>query len=100
MYQQVSSTVFFGVIEDVKDILSPLQKSGVITEEIATYAVPVDSKPAGFYILQKVYKSGCPGRPIESAVGSQTEGLSELVDHFINHSYPISSHTSGTRKIS
>ena len=27
--------------------------------------------------------SGCPGRPIVSAVGSPTEGLSELVDHFI-----------------
>ena len=37
MYQQVSSTVFFDVIEEVKDIMSRLQKSGVITENMATY---------------------------------------------------------------
>ena len=41
VYQQVSSAVVFDVIEEVKDILSRLQKSGVITEDMATYAVPV-----------------------------------------------------------
>ena len=40
--QQVSSTVFIDVIEEVKDILSLLQKNGVITEDMANYAVPVD----------------------------------------------------------
>ena len=62
----------FYVFEEVKDILSRLQKSGVITEDMATYAVPVNSKPARIYILPKVHKSGCPGRPIVSAVGSPT----------------------------
>ena len=38
VYQRVSSTVFFDVIEEVKDILSSLQNSGVITENMATYA--------------------------------------------------------------
>ena len=42
VYQQVSSAVVFDVIEEVKDILSRLQKSGVITEDMATYAVSVD----------------------------------------------------------
>ena len=88
VYQQVSSAVVFDVIEEVKDILSRLQKSGVITEDMATYAVPVDSKPARFYILPKFHKTGCPGRPIVSAVGSPTEGLSELVDHFIQPFVP------------
>ena len=83
VFQQVSSTVFFDGIEEVKDILSRLQKSGVITEDMATYSVPVDSKPARLYIIPKVHKSGCPGRPIVSAVGSPTEGLSELVGHII-----------------
>ena len=80
--------MFFVVIEEVKDILSRLQKSGVITEGIATIAVLVDSKPARFYILQKVHGSECPGRPIVSSVGSPTEGLSELVDHFIQPIVP------------
>ena len=48
MHQQVSNNVFFDVIEEVKDILSHLQRSGVITENMATYAVPVDSKTGTF----------------------------------------------------
>ena len=60
MYQRVSSNVFFYVIEEVKNILSRLQRSGVIAEDMATYAAPVDSKPARIYILPKVHKSGHP----------------------------------------
>ena len=83
VYQQVSSAVFFDVIEEVKNILSRLQKSGVISEDMATYAAPVDLKPAGSYLLPKVHMSWCPGRTMVSAIGSPTEGLSEQVDHFI-----------------
>ena len=43
----------FDKIEEVKDILSRLQNSGVITEVMATYTLPVDSKPARFYIYFK-----------------------------------------------
>ena len=57
VYEQISSTVFFDVIEEVIDIPSRLQKSGVITEDMATYAVPVDSKSARFYIVPEVHKS-------------------------------------------
>ena len=88
VYQRVSSAVVFGVIEEVKDIMSRLHSNGAITEDMATYAVPVDSKPDRFYHLPLVHKSGCPGRPIVSAVGSPTEGLSELVDHFIQPFVP------------
>ena len=47
---------------------------------MATYAVPVGSKPARLYILPKMHKSWCPGSHMVSAV-VPTEGLSELVDH-------------------
>ena len=53
-YQRISSTVVLDVIKEVKGILTSLQKSGVITEDMATYAAPVDSKPALFCILSKV----------------------------------------------
>ena len=88
VYQQVSNNVFFGVVEETKDILFRLQRSGVITEDMATYVVPVYSKSVRFYIFPKVHKSGCPGRPIVSAVGSPTKSLSELVDHFIQPFVP------------
>ena len=80
--------MFFDVIEEVKDIISRLQRSGVIAEDMDTHAVPVDLKPTRFYILKRVHKNGCPGRPMVSAVGSHTEGLSEVVDHFIQPFLP------------
>ena len=80
------SNVFFDEIVEVNDILSCLERSGVITEDIASYAVPIDSKPAGFCILPMAHKSGFPGRPIVSAIG--TEGLSELVYHLIQPFVP------------
>ena len=55
---------------------------------MSTYAVSVDSKPARFFLLPKVHKSGCPGRPIVSADGSPTESLSELVDNFVQPFVP------------
>ena len=67
------------VIEQVKYVRS----RGVITEDMATYSVRVNSKQARFYILPKIRNCGCPGRSIVSAVGPPTESLSELVDHFI-----------------
>lgn len=39
-----------------------------------------------FYLLLKVHKPGVPGRPIVSACGSTTEGLSEIVDHSFSRS--------------
>ena len=62
VYQQVSNNVLIYVIEEVMYIPSRLQRSGVITEDMATYAVPVDKKPARFYLIPKVHKSACPGR--------------------------------------
>ena len=55
---------------------------------MATYAAPVESKPARFYLIPQVHMSGCPGRLIVSAVGSPTEGLSQLADHFIQPFVP------------
>ena len=81
VYQQVSSTVFFNAIEEVKDIPSRLQKSGVITEDMASVAVPVDSKSSRFYILPKV----------QEWVSRKTHCiccLSELVDHIIQPFIP------------
>ena len=83
VHRQVSSNVFFDVIEEAKDIQSRLQMSGVITEVMATYAVPVISKSVRFYILPLIHKSGCPRIPIESAGGSPAKDLTGLVYRFI-----------------
>ena len=52
--------MFHDVIEVVKDILSRLLEIGVITEDVATYAVTVDSKPARLCILPWFIRMGVP----------------------------------------
>ncbi|KAJ8026397.1 hypothetical protein HOLleu_34224 [Holothuria leucospilota] len=47
------------------------------------FALPINTKPARFYLLPKIHKAGVPGRPVISCCGSPTEGISELVDWFI-----------------
>ena len=88
VYKRVPRSVCTDVIKEVSDILSRLQTKSVITEDMASYAEPSDSKPARFYLLPKVHKKGCPGRPVVSGSGSPTEGLSEIVDHFIQPLVP------------
>ena len=58
------------MIEEVKDFLSRLLKIGVITVDVATYAVTVDSKPARFCIL-----------PWFIRMGVQEDVLCLLLDH-------------------
>lgn len=52
------------------------------------YAIRVNTRPARFYLLPKVHKKGVPGRPVISACGSATEGLSEIVDYFLQPYLP------------
>ena len=55
----------------------------VITDDMHLHAIREDTRPARFYLLPKVHKKGVPARPVISACGSATEGLSEIVDHFL-----------------
>ena len=70
VYQQVSSTVVFGVIEEVRIFC-------LVFKRLAS------SPRICLLMLFQLIQSRLAGRPIVSAVGSPTEGLSELVDHFI-----------------
>jgi len=66
-----------------------LRDDNVITEEMADYAIKEDTRPARFYLLPKVHKKGVPGRPVISACGSATEGLSEIVYYFLQPFIPL-----------
>ena len=52
------------------------------------FAIRINTKPARFYLLPKVHRKGVPGRPVVSACGSATEGLSEIVDFFLQPYLP------------
>ena len=79
--------VFLDVNEEIKDIQSLLQKSGVIIEDMATYAVPVDSKPIRFTFYQRIIRV-VSRKTYFICFGSPIYGFSVLVDHIIQPFVP------------
>ena len=80
--------VIFNVIEKIKDILSFLQSSCVISKDMTTCVVFLDSKQAHFTFSQRCIRMGLLEDMYVSAVGSPTDGLSRLLYHFIQPFVP------------
>ena len=57
-------------------------KKGNIDDKTKDYLmVSEDVKPGRFYLLPKIHKQGCPGRPVISGCGTPSEKISAFVDH-------------------
>ena len=57
-------------------------KKGNIDDKTKDYLmVSEDVKPGRFYLLPKIHKQGCPGRPVISGCGTPTEKISAFLDH-------------------
>ena len=57
-------------------------KKGNIDDKTKDYLmVSEDVKPGRFYLLPKIHKQGCPGRPVISGCGTPTEKISAFVEH-------------------
>ena len=67
------------VTETVLDLID----QGEIDEDIAPPLIPSNSKTSKFYLLLKIHKEGCPGRPVVSSVNCPTEKVSTYVDEII-----------------
>ena len=50
--------------------------------------VSEDVKPGRFYLLPKIHKRGCPGRPVISGCGTPTEKISAFVDQKVRPLVP------------
>jgi hypothetical protein len=83
VYERVGFNEYNSVVQRVNQVLDSMRKDSIITDEMHEFAKPKASRPARFYVLPKVHKAGVPGRPVVSACGAPTEGLSEIVDHFL-----------------
>ena len=81
-------TAISDIEEDIQHLADQLQIEGVITDDIRHFAIRRNAKPARFYLLPKTHKKGAPGRPVVSACGSATEGMSEIVDVFLQPYMP------------
>ena len=87
-YRLLNSDPTKMILKELKTLLNRLLNSGVITEDMAMFAIPEDPRPARFYLLPKVHKVGVPGRPVISGCGSLTEKTSALVDWFLKPLLP------------
>lgn len=70
----------------VNDRIRQLSNDGSISDKTLEYVL-INSKPrAGrFYLLPKIHRRGCPGRPVILGCGTCTESISEFVDAHIKH---------------
>ena len=72
--------------EDMAEIINERIRAcydrGNIGEKTRDYLmVSEDARPGRFYLLPKIRKPGCPGRPALSGCSTPTEQVSEFVDH-------------------
>lgn len=97
VYQRTEATVISDIERDIRQLADQLHNDDVISDDMHQYAIRVNTRPARFYLLPKVHKKGVPGRPVIFACGSATEGLSEIVDYFLQPYLPtIPSFIKGT----
>ena len=75
---EVDPTIDFN-IEIQKDIDLMLHQE-IITDKLHQILSTDNPRTSNFYILPKIHKKGCPGRPILSANGCPTEKISGFVD--------------------
>lgn len=69
----------------VSSTLEELLKGGKITANEHKLLKPAHPSLGRFYMLPKIHKTGNPGRPIISGVGTITEPISGYVDELIRH---------------
>ena len=88
VYLGTRATAISDIEEDIQRLADQLHIEGVITDDIRQFAIRRNTKPVRFYLLPKVRKKGVPGRPVVSACGSATEGMSEIVDLYLQPYMP------------
>jgi hypothetical protein len=71
---------------EILTYITKMYDNGEIDISVLNYILDTDKRTSKFYLLPKIHKgiTPPPGRPIISAIGSPTEKISQLVDHFLN----------------
>ena len=73
----------------VNDRIKKVFVDGYIDEKTLDYLLVNSNPRAGcFYLLPKIHRKGCLGRPVISGCGTSTERISEFVDSNIKHLVP------------
>ena len=69
---------------NIETFLTHLLSKGLIDEDCYSFLAPLSTtKTPTFYMLPKIHKEGCPGRPIISGCQSPTVALSQYLDFYL-----------------
>ncbi|CAF0790493.1 unnamed protein product [Didymodactylos carnosus] len=83
-YEELSENPIWTTYDTIRDEIKDLIKTGNIPKEyVSRIRLRGRPKPPMFYILSKVHKKLCPGRPIVSGIGHSTEKPSKFPDFIL-----------------
>ena len=82
-YRKLPSDPTMKISTEIKEVVNGLFTRGLIDRHSKEFLTPQHPKIARFYLLPKIHKPGCPGRPIVSSSGAPTENISSFVDFFL-----------------
>ena len=72
------------MIKKVNNRVQRAHEEGCISDSTLDYLLVNSTTKAGrFYLLPKLHKKGCPGRPVISGCNTPTEKISEFVDYHL-----------------
>ena len=81
VYMLLDSDPTWDMVDKIIEKIRESWEKGNIDDKTKDYLmVSEDVKPGRFYLLPKIHKQGCPGRPVISGCGTPTEKISAFVD--------------------
>ena len=89
VYRETPEDLTKHIYQIVNERIRKLFSDGHIDDKTLDYLLVNSNPRAGrFYLLPKIHKRGCPGRPVISGCGTFTERISEFVDYHIKPLVP------------
>ena len=77
------------MIEIINERVRRLHGDGYISDSTLQYLlINIDARAGRFYLLPKIDKKNCPGRPVISGCNTPTEKISAFVDHQLKSLVP------------
>ena len=84
IYQPLVKDPTKDMIKKVNARIKESYQKGNIDKDTQQYLLASGEERAGrFYLLPKIHKAGCPGRPVISGCNTPTEKISKFVDHHL-----------------
>ena len=89
IYQPLVKDSTRDMIKKVNERIQETHRKGNIDDKTRDYLLDSGDERAGkFYLLPKIHKKGCPGRPVISGCNTPTEKISRFVDHHLRPLVP------------